>query len=66
MTDEKPLETTEQQLYELFDKVWSKHYAGIKEKGTNVLTDAENLVLWNGPDWLQDIGYWRTNLEGKR
>lgn len=58
------LNDIERDLYQLFDMVWAKFYAQIKDKPlfgkTEVdLTEAESFVLDKGPKWLQNIGYYR-------
>ena len=53
----------ERSLYELFDIVWAKHYKSIREGGKSSLTEAEMFVLWNAPDWLQYLGYWRQHKQ---
>ena len=64
MTSKNELHAIERDLYQLFDMVWAKFYAQIKDKPlfdkTEVdLTEAESFVLDKGPKWLQNIGYYR-------
>lgn len=64
MKSKNELHAIERDLYQLFDMVWAKFYAQIKNKPlfdkTEVdLTEAESFVLDKGPKWLQNIGYYR-------
>lgn len=58
-----PLMTTEHDLYDLFDVVWSKFFPAIKAGKPNPLTEAEKLVLDKAPLWLQEVGWARQELE---
>lgn len=71
MKSKNELHAIERDLYQLFDMVWAKFYAQIKNKPlfdkTEVdLTEAESFVLNQGPKWLQNIGFYRELVEIKK
>ena len=63
---EPPLRSTEQDLYKLFDTVWAKFFAGVKNGYDSALTPAEQIVLDCGHKWLQEVGWARQEIAKKQ